>query len=348
MRKARLWIFLLILLAGAGGGVFFWLDLQATLNAPLAVGGKPRTIAVVPGSSIEGIARDLATAGILPEPWWYLPLEARRTGRHRAIKAGEYEILPGLSALGLLDKMVRGEVAIHKLTLVEGRTFADALAVLVAHPKLVHTLAGVSPAALPAEVMARLGHPGEHPEGRIFPDTYRIDTGTTDLDLLQAAYRAMEKTLTAEWAERAQGLPYKSPYEALIMASIIEKETAKEEERPQIAGVFVRRMHKGMRLETDPTVIYGMGARYAGKIHRADLEEQTPYNTYRIPGLPPSPIALPGRAALHAALHPAAGDSLFFVARGDGSHQFSATRAEHEAAVDLYQRHKTPPNPNKK
>jgi UPF0755 protein len=227
----------------------------------------------------------------------------------------------------------RGEVVQYNLTLVEGWSFRQVREALVRESKLDLTLSELDD----EQLMARLGQPGVNPEGRFFPDTYRFVRGMTDLDLLKQAYARLELVLAEEWAARADELPYKEPYDALIMASMIEKETGVSEERGAIAGVFIRRLRIGMRLQTDPTVIYGLGERYKGRLTRAHLREVTPYNTYQIDGMPPTPIALVGREAIHAALHPVAGRSLYFVARGDGSHVFSNSLEAHNRAVREYQ-----------
>lgn len=227
----------------------------------------------------------------------------------------------------------RGEVVQYSLTLVEGWNFRQLRSALQNQPKLQQTLDGLSD----AEIMAHIGAPELHPEGRFFPDTYRFTRGTSDADLLRRAYARLEQVLEEEWQQRSEGLPYQNAYQALVMASIIEKETGVPEERGEIAGVFVRRLARGMLLQTDPTVIYGMGERYKGRITRTDLRTPTPYNTYTNAGLPPTPIAMVGREAIHAALHPADGTSLYFVARGDGSHVFSDTLDQHNRAVREYQ-----------
>jgi UPF0755 protein len=229
--------------------------------------------------------------------------------------------------------LVSGKTLTHSITFPEGWTFRQWREQMASHPALVHTLKGLSDEA----VMERLGHPGVHPEGRFFPDTYLFPRGFSDLQLLQWAWRRMEEELADAWRERDKGLPLKTSYEALILASIIEKETGMPSERREIAGVFIRRLKKGMKLQTDPTVIYGMGREYAGNIRRKDLKKDTPYNTYVHAGLPPTPICMPGRESLQAAVHPAAGKAFYFVARGDGSHQFSATLREHNRAVRKYQ-----------
>jgi UPF0755 protein len=233
----------------------------------------------------------------------------------------------------LLRKLAGGEVIQHAITLIEGQTFREMLALIAANDKIVHTLDGASA----GEIMARLGHEGENPEGRFLPDTYHFPQGTTDLAFLQRAYNAMERLLAGEWAARARGLPLNTPYEALTLASIVEKETGLAEERPAIAGVFIRRLLKGMRLQTDPTVIYGLGERFDGDLRAGDLRTDTPYNTYTREGLPPTPIAMPGAASIHAVLHPDKGDTLYFVANGNGGHYFSRTLKEHESAVQKFQ-----------
>jgi UPF0755 protein len=232
----------------------------------------------------------------------------------------------------VLGRITSGQVVQHPVTLVEGWTFRQAINAIDAQGRYSGALSGLTD----EELMAELGYPGEYPEGRLFPDTYRFPRDTPRLAVLRRAFERMEQVLAEEWESRSDGLPLDTPYEALILASIIEKETGAAWERPEIAGVFVRRLRKGMRLQTDPTVIYGMGERYEGRIRRADLREATPYNTYVIDGLPPTPIALPGRAAINAALNPADGDSLYFVSRGDGTHVFSATLDEHNRAVRRY------------
>ncbi|MNZ91396.1 putative aminodeoxychorismate lyase [compost metagenome] len=221
----------------------------------------------------------------------------------------------------------------YSLTLVEGWSFRQLRAALAGQERLEQTLAGLDDATL----MQRLGLDGQHPEGRFFPDTYRYVRGMRDIDLLRQAHERLESVLDEEWRQRAEDLPYREPYQALIMASLVEKETGAAEERDEIAGVFVRRLRAGMLLQTDPTVIYGLGERYAGNLTRAHLREPTPYNTYVHAGLPPTPIAMVGREAIHAALHPAAGDSLYFVARGDGTHVFSRSLDEHNRAVREFQ-----------
>ncbi len=236
----------------------------------------------------------------------------------------------------MLDRIVAGRVIQYPLTIVEGWTFRQLRQALAAHPQLTQTLAGLSD----AEIMARLGRPGAHPEGWFLPDTYHFPKGFTDEAFLRRALTAMEQRLTQVWERRAPDTPLNDPYQALVLASIIEKETGVAAERAEIAGVFARRLRLGMRLQTDPTVIYGLGEAFDGNLRRRDLEADTPYNTYTRPGLPPTPIALPGLAALEAAAQPAAGDALYFVADGQGGHVFSRTLEEHHRAVRRYQQRK--------
>ncbi len=302
----------------------------ATAPMPVPEGGTLYTLE--PGRGLRVLGEDLARQGLIPNPAWFWAL-GYLEGRLRALKAGEYAICPGTSPRELLRQIEAGRVVQYPLTLVEGWTFAKVMETVRADDRLEQELSDLSP----QEVMARLGFPNEHPEGRFFPDTYRFPRGTSDLSFLRRAFEAMREVVRAEWAGRAPNLPLTSPDEAIVLASIVEKETAVAAERPQIAGVFVRRLQKGMRLQTDPTVIYGLGEDFDGNLRRKDLEHDGPYNTYTRAGLPPTPIALPGRAAIHAALHPAAGEAIFFVARGDGTHAFSASLAEHNEAVRRFQ-----------
>ena len=308
------------------------MNLQQFLDTPLQLHDQEMEYDVAPGVGLIAVANDLHRRGILGRPR-YLVWYARWEGKADRVQTGVYGLSPGMTPVQLLDKLVAGDVIQYALTIPEGWTFRQLRAAVDADPKLLHQLGTVPD----DEVMERIGHPGLHPEGRFFPDTYYFTAGTTDADFLRRAFTAMDRRLAEEWQDRAPGLPYRSPYEALIMASIIERETAVPAERGQIAGVFVRRLQRGMRLQTDPTVIYGLGDAFDGNLRRRDLLADTPYNTYRHAGLPPTPIALPGAGAIHAALHPAPGDSLYFVARGDGTHHFSTTIAEHNEAVRKYQ-----------
>lgn len=332
----RLSLVLLLGLLTLAGGV--WLDYQRFLARPVAIAGPATVFEVERGSGWRQVADALTAQGLIGHPYYLLAL-ARMRGDGGRLKAGEFELTQGMRPAQVLDRLVSGRVIQYPMTLVEGWTFRQAVAAIRANGHFGTDLAGQSDAAL----MSAIGRPGEDPEGRLFPDTYGFPRHTTGVDVLRRARERMDEVLAQEWEGRAAGLPLRTPYEALILASIIEKETGLAAERPQIAGVFVRRLRQGMRLQTDPTVIYGMGERYAGNIRRTDLQEPTPYNTYIIPGLPPTPIALPGRAALQAALHPAAGDDLYFVARGDGGHVFSATLDQHNQAVRRFQLRQRPP-----
>lgn len=333
LRRLLKWALALLLLAGlavAAAGALWW---QQALREPLHLPDNGAVYTLAPGSSLGYALADLQRRGIIAEPL-ALRLYARLNGRGDAIRAGEYRLQPGLDAVGLLDLLESGAVIQYSFTLVEGWTVAQALTALHAEPSLQHTLE-----ASPEALLAELGFDDPRAaEGLLFPDTYSYPRGSSDRELLRRAYRRMADVLAEEWPQRAVGLPYQSPYEALVMASIIERETGVPAERRTIAGVFVRRLQRGMRLQTDPTIIYGLGERFDGNLRASHLRDaDNPYNTYRHSGLPPTPIALPGLAAIRAALHPEPGDALYFVARGDGSHVFSATLAEHQAAVRRYQ-----------
>jgi len=318
------------ILLGAGAGLWAWQGLQS-LQQPVPL-EQTRLLEVPQGTTLSHLAYDLQAEGLIRESLW-LRLYGKLYPQSTRIKAGEYELAPGMSTLDIIDKMVAGITKVWSVQFIEGTRFADARAALAGKATLAQDTAQMSD----EEIMAALGQPDQHPEGWFFPDTYLYERGTSDLEILRRSLERMQETLETEWANRAPDLPYKTPYEAMIMASIVEKETGVPSERNEVAGVFVRRLNKGMRLQTDPTVIYGMGDRYKGNIRRKDLRTATPYNTYVIPALPPTPIALFGREALHATLHPAAGTALYFVARGDGSHVFSDTLAEHQKAVRNYQ-----------
>lgn len=301
------------------------------LTQPLDL-SEERLLDVPAGATPGGMLNRLEEQGVIHSAFW-LRQYWRFNLSDQALHSGEYRMTPGMTAEGLLGLWQRADVVQYSLTLVEGWNFRQLRAALAKQVKLEQTLAGASD----DEVMKRLGLEGQHPEGRFFPDTYRYVRGMRDTDLLRQAHQRLEQVLDEEWQSRAQGLPYKDAYEALIMASMVEKETGVPEERGQIAGVFIRRLQQGMLLQTDPTVIYGLGERYTGKITRAHLREATPYNTYVIAGMPPTPIAMVGREAIHAALNPVEGKSLYFVARGDGSHVFSETLEAHNKAVREFQ-----------
>ncbi len=320
----------LCLLAMIGLGVA--VDYRRFLTTPLAIAGDRTTLDIARGTSLHALAHQMTEQGILKHPYYFMAL-TRLQGDQARIQAGEFELTAGMTPPQVLARIVSGQVIQYPITLVEGWTFRQALATIDADPHF----GGESLTALSDdELMTRLGRPGEHPEGRFFPDTYRFPRTAKRLDILRRALERMDRVLAEEWEKRRPDVPLATPYEALILASIIEKETGVPAERPQIGGVFARRLQQGMRLQTDPTVIYGLGVRYDGSIRRADLREPTPYNTYVIQGLPPTPIALPGRESIRAALQPADGDSLYFVAKGDGSHVFSATLDEHNRAVRRY------------
>lgn len=293
---------------------------------------EPMLFDIERGTGFLRLVNQLYDLGLIDSPL-KMRLYARFKEGSHAIKSGEYRLVPGQSYDELLDRFSKGLVVQRQITLVEGLRLSDYLNSLASEPQLEQTLHGKSY----KEIADLLGYKGDNPEGWIFPDTYSFTKGSSDLQILQWAYQRMQKVLDEEWADRAEDLPVKTAYEALILASIVEKETGAAEERGEIAGVFSRRLEKNMRLQTDPTVIYGMGDRYQGNIRRSDLNRLTPYNTYRITGLPPTPIASPGREAIHASLHPAAGKTLYFVAKGDGRHYFSTTLEEHNKAVYRYQ-----------
>lgn len=310
-------------------------DARRALTQPLSL-SQPVVFEIAPGSGFKRIRGQLLDAGLLgKKSATYLGVWARIAGAESRIKSGEYRLTAGLTSLGLLELLTRGTTVMHELTLIEGWRFDQAMRAIRAHPALKKTLDGKSG----LEIMQALDRGDQHPEGRFLPETYRFTRGTTDLDFLQRAYRDMQDALEQGWAIRAPGLPYRDADQALVMASIVERETGSASERPEIAGVFVRRLRLGMRLQTDPTVIYGLGAAFDGNLRKRDLLRDTPYNTYTRAGLPPTPICLPGRAAIHAALHPDSGRSLYFVARADGSgrHQFSDTLEQHNAAVRKFQ-----------
>lgn len=289
---------------------------------------------VVPGSSVSRVASDLYARDYLMHPILFRLL-SNWQGVGGSIQSGEYELHPDMSAADILDAMVAGRNVQYRLTLVEGWTLAEALQAIRNAEKVQLTL----PESVSySEIASALQLPQENPEGMIFPDTYFYTKDTSDIELLRRAHTRLQEVLTQAWSARLGALPFETPYEALVLASIIEKESALGSERTEIAGVFVRRLEQGMRLQSDPTVIYGMGTRFDGNLRREDLRAETPYNTYRINGLPPTPIALAGAESIHASLNPAQSSALYFVSKGDGSHYFSSTLEEHNAAVDRFQR----------
>ena len=332
IRKLAWALVILSLLAGAGAGYAWWY-LQRYMDQPIAALDEPLDLVVEPGTSLTRMVYRLADQQVLHYPRaliYYL----RFTGQ-TGLKAGEYRFEPGLTPKGLMQKMARGEHRSYQVTLLEGWTFQQALAHLQQQPALVIALDPGDEQALRDSLGVDPKYPS--PEGLFFPDTYSYVRGMSDRDVLRVAYRKMQEVLATYWPGRDDDLPISTPYEALVLASIVERETAVDSERELIAGVFVGRLRKGMRLQTDPTVIYAMGDQYRGNIRRKDLQIDSPYNTYRITGLPPTPIALSSERSIEAALQPAATDKVYFVARGDGSHQFSRTLAEHNRAVREYQ-----------
>jgi len=322
---------------GAAALALSWLGLR-WLNdhrndQPIAGLVAPRVVTIEPGSALSTVARRFADEGLLEHPDSWVRL-ARREDVAGRIRAGEFEVAPGATPRSLLRQIVAGQVLLHALTIPEGWTFREALSAIQQHPAVSATL----PSADEAAWREALGLGERRVEGMLFPDTYRFPRGTRDVDLLRQAHDRLEQELEAAWASRLDDLPVATPYEALVLASIIEKETGAAVERPMIAGVFANRLRLGMRLQTDPTVIYGMGEAFDGNLRRADLVRDTPYNTYTRAGLPPTPIALPGRESLRAAVAPADTEALYFVAtgRGDGRHLFARTLAEHNQNVARY------------
>ncbi|MEW5835593.1 MAG: endolytic transglycosylase MltG [Pseudomonadota bacterium] len=334
MRGRAVWrALILLLLVAAVATAWLWRDLDRFASAPLDIASTGQTLDIARGTGFKQIVDDLRSRGISRASPLYWRVLAERMHVAGRLHAGEYALAPGLTPRGLLENMALGRVLQHDFTIVDGWNFAELRAALDKATPLLHLTRGMDNAT----IMQKIGAPGEMPEGRFLPETYAYVKGDSDLDVLKRAYAAMHKTLDALWPGRDQGLPLATPYDALILASIVEKETGRADERKRIAGVFVRRLEHHMLLQTDPSVIYGMGASYTGNIHKRDLTTDTPYNTYTRPGLPPTPIALPGRPAIEAALHPAPGDELYFVAKGDGTHVFARTLAEHNHNVACYQ-----------
>ncbi len=323
-----------MVLAVLAAGVAGWLWRHYDRFAAAPVTAAQPSMVIAPGDSLRTVLGKLRRAGV--DAGWDLEwqLLARQVDAAGKLKVGEYALAPALSPRELLLRMRQGRVIQHRFTLVEGWNIRQVRAALEAAPLLRHESQGLDDAAL----MARLGFPGQHPEGRFLPETYLYQRNDSDLEVLKRAHAAMEQALALAWAERADDVPLESPEQALILASIIEKETALPSERPRIAGVFSRRLKLGMKLQTDPSVIYGIGSNYDGNIRKRDLVTDTPYNTYTRTGLTPTPIAMPGRDSLQAAVRPAPGDALYFVAVGDGTgaHVFSDSYAEHTAAVARY------------
>ncbi len=322
---------LLFLLASAAAlgfcGWILWFALS-----PIELAAPTVEFSIRPGSTLRGATRQIIEAG-LPMPDWKFVLLARANGASGSVKAGSYQVSDGVTPLQLIRKIMRGEVAQAEILFVEGWNFRQMREAMDAHIDLKHDSTGLSE----AEIMAKLGAPELFPEGMFFPDTYVFAKGASDLAVLARAHRVMKKQLESAWAKRAPDLPMTDPYEALILASIVEKETGRASDREMVAAVFANRLRRRMKLQTDPSVIYGMGERFDGNLRKKDLLTDTPFNTYTRRGLPPHPIAIPGLASLAAVMHPAQTDALYFVSRGDGTSEFSRTLVEHNRAVAKYQ-----------
>ncbi|MBI3525878.1 MAG: endolytic transglycosylase MltG [Betaproteobacteria bacterium] len=326
----RLFLFLLLSVSGFAG----WLAWFAV--TPLSLhGATSLDFSVSPGLSLRAASQQMTSAGLDFAPWQFTLL-ARLLGKSAEIKAGSYEVGQGVTPLLLLEKLTRGDVTQAEIVFVEGKTFSQLRTALNAQPDVRHDTLNLSN----QEILSRLGANEKHPEGLFFPDTYLFAKNSSDLEILKRAYRAMQKQLNLEWARRDPDVPLTTPYEALILASIIEKETGRAADRSAISAVFTNRLRLGMPLQTDPTVIYGVGEKFDGNLRKRDLRTDTHYNTYTRNGLPPTPIAMPGLASIQAALHPPKTDKLYFVARGDGTSEFSSTLDEHNRAVAKYQRRK--------
>ncbi len=328
LKKIFIWSLLVILIAVSVLVIhFFRFQYQ-----PVSLSGSERIFTIQSGSNIKTIAQQLSLEEIINDPWLFILL-AKVKGVETRVRAGEYRLQQSQSPSDLLELFTEGKSILYNFTIIEGWAFRQMIKELQHHPTIKNTLEGKSN----TEIMAALGYPGQHPEGLFFPDTYSFSKGTSDIEFLQRAYRLMQSHLQREWDNRAPDLPLGSSYDALILASIIEKETGAAYERPLIASVFVQRLRKNMRLQTDPTIIYGLGETFDGDIRFRDLKKDTPYNTYLHKGLTPTPIALPGLDSIRAALHPADNKALFFVAKGNGTHYFSDTLEEHNKAVRKFQ-----------
>lgn len=327
-------ILLLVAVSLSAVSVYLWREYQQFSNSPLLGSSTPVTIEIERGAGLAKVLAALQGKGVMLGQRWQWRMLLAQLQLEQKLQAGEYQIRSTDTPRTLLYALASGDVVQHRLTIIEGTRFSDLRKALAAHPAVKQTIGALSD----SEVMQQIGAPETHPEGLFLPETYRFPRGFTDVEILRKAYWDLQRTLKAQWETRAADLPLASPYEALILASIVEKETGRASERPQIAGVFVRRLKLNMRLQTDPTVIYGIGPDFDGNIRRSDLATDTPYNTYTRAGLPPTPIALAGKAAIRAALNPDGGKTLYFVAKGNGTHQFSETYEEHDRAVDTYQR----------
>jgi peptidoglycan lytic transglycosylase G len=322
-------LFALIIIALVAGAAAWWW----VTHSPLPLPQQPYVFSVHSGATLRAVAHELTAAGVLRADWT-LVLLGRVLGVDRSIKAGNYELPAGTTLAALLAKLSQGDATQTSLTIVEGWTLRDLREALRANAEITQTARDVAD----PDLMRALGAPQTPAEGWFFPDTYFFSDGTSDVSILARAYRTMQQRLNAAWAARASGLPFTSPYEALILASIVEKETGRGADRPLIASVLINRLQRGMRLQADPTVIYGLGARFDGNLSKRDLDADTAYNTYTRDGLPPTPIALPGQASLDAVLHPPPTPYLYYVSRGDGSSEFSANLPDHNRAVAKYQK----------
>jgi len=319
------WLMLPVLIVITGLGYYAY--------RPLQLPATPFEFELKQGGKLKTVSHELHQAGLLEQDWAFVGL-VRLLGKSSQIQAGYYVLDHPLTPLELLAIFSKGEVIQRRLSVIEGWTFKQFREALNANPDLKHVTIGLTD----AEILNRIGATESHPEGLFFPDTYRFAAGSRDLVIFKRAYQTMQNRLLSAWVARDANLPLQTPYQALILASIIEKETGTPSDRPMIAGVFVNRLRKGMLLQTDPTVIYGLGDKFDGNLRKRDLKSDTPYNTYTRRGLPPTPIALPGLAALQATLHPPQTEALYFVSRGDGSSQFSSTLSAHNRAVNRYQK----------
>jgi len=325
MRRLVTLLIVLVLFATAGLGYY--------VHYPLPLPVTPFEFDLKQGSSLKSVAREMRQAGLLGRDWPFVWL-ARLRGKSAQLKAGNYSLDHAISPLELLEVITKGEVTQRQISIIEGWTFKQIRVTLNANPDITHDTLNLTD----AEILQRIGATEAHPEGLFFPDTYYFAAGSSDVRIFKRAYQIMQQRLQEAWLERAPDLPLQTPYQALILASIVEKETGTPGDRSKIAGVFVNRLRKGMLLQTDPAVIYGLGDKFDGNLRKRDLLADTAYNTYTRSGLTPTPIALPGLAALQATLHPAQTDALYFVARGDGSSQFSATLEQHNRAVNRFQK----------
>lgn len=308
-----------------------WLYYHYHRNISLPV--APYEFSIEPGSNLKQINKQLADEGILPNSWSFILL-SRLLGHESSVKAGDYRLSGELNQIALLEYLIKGDVRQNEVRFIEGWTFSQFRETLYEHPNIRNTTVGMSE----EDILALIGATEKSAEGLFFPDTYYIVKNSTDIEVLRRAYQTMQNHIQAAWVKRMESLPLESPYEALILASIVEKETGMDSDRAEIAGVFVNRLRIGMRLQTDPTVIYGLGNQFDGNLRKKDLQTDHDYNTYTRAGLPPTPIAMPGLASIYAAVNPATTDSLYFVAKGNGESKFSTNLADHNRAVAKYQR----------